>query len=47
MSNKDTLSTNFYVLTAIHENYSTKMIAQVLCATVLFGIDELLQTMMG
>lgn len=47
MSKKESLTSDFYVLTAVHNKYSTKMIAQVVHTTILFGVTDLLREMMA
>lgn len=45
MSQKTSLESDFYVLTAIHKKYSTKMIAQVVHTNIAYGFDDLLREM--
>lgn len=42
MSKKETLESEFFVLTGIHKKYATLMVAQVVHTVLLFGVDDLL-----
>ncbi len=45
MSKKETLESDFFVLTALHEKYSSFMVAQVVHTVVRYGVDDLLANM--
>lgn len=45
MSKKETLESDFFVLTGIHKSYVSVMVAQVVHTVLRYGVDDLLADM--